>query len=236
MSTYPRHNTFYQEYNYRVFLVDGMLYRIPLDILAAECDIFQAMMELPQPSSDDDSEEGLSDQNPIRLDGVSRNEFEQLLRILCPPQSYRESPPQLSFLQLVSVLKLADQWCMDAVKEHVVLNIDQFDVDPVDKIVLARKFNVRSWLTPSFNRIVQRSTPLTKYDLDKLGAETLLKLVEFRDRLRCDRRGTWTIGTKREYMPIDFAEVIEAELPDFPQPSAAATVATPDAAPAPDSP
>lgn len=55
------------------------------------------------------------------------------------------------------------------------------DSDPVRKIVVARKFDISSWLVPSLNALVQRERPLDLSDGVRLGVEWALKVAEARE-------------------------------------------------------
>ncbi|KAJ3720794.1 hypothetical protein DFJ43DRAFT_970257, partial [Lentinula guzmanii] len=157
----------------------GTLFRFPINLLAKESEVFRDMMEIPAPAQ----AEGLTDENPIRLDGVLHDDFVKLLTILAPPQRFKEPVPTLSFSEWTSVLKLADMWCMDVVKEHAIATMNQISkVDPIDKVVVARKYGVNSWLVPSFDALLRRSQPWDEQDVERLGLSTVLKLVELRDR------------------------------------------------------
>ncbi|KAJ3752732.1 hypothetical protein EV360DRAFT_54721, partial [Lentinula raphanica] len=153
--------------------VEGTLFKFPVNILAIESSIFRDMLELPPTST----LQGSTDETPIRLDSVLKDDFRQLLRVLSPP--FKEPTPILTFSQWTSVLKLADMWCMDDIKTHAVLNMERLsDIDPVDKVVVSRPFGIKHWLLPAFNEILQRPHSFTEYDLERLGASTLLQLVE----------------------------------------------------------
>ncbi|KAJ3739171.1 hypothetical protein DFH05DRAFT_1453874 [Lentinula detonsa] len=195
-------------------LVEGTLFRFPINLLAKESEVFRDMMEIPAPAQ----AEGLTDENPIRLDGVLHDDFVKLLTILAPP--FKEPVPTLSFSEWTSVLKLADMWCMDVVKEHAIATMNRISkVDPLDKVVVARKYGVDSWLVPSFNALLRRSKPWDEQDVERLGLSTVLKLVELRDRLRPQSQYgfSWEIALARQEIPglVDFREAITVELPDF---------------------
>ncbi|KAF9021719.1 hypothetical protein BDP27DRAFT_355934 [Rhodocollybia butyracea] len=213
---YPRDYSFY--FDHKIFLVEGCLFRIPLNILAAESEVFRDMMNLPAPLD----AEGSSDENPILLEDVSQEDFRQLLRVLSPPQKFREPNPNLSFSEWTSVLKLADKYLMDVVKEHAIETMSSLpNIDPVDKIIVANKYNVRAWLIPSFNSILQRSQSLTLHDLDRLGPQTFVRLVGIRDRTR-DRiqpnafggsvGSRWELLHQRDTTSFDFTGTIEQEI------------------------
>ncbi|KAJ3786079.1 hypothetical protein GGU10DRAFT_332601 [Lentinula aff. detonsa] len=190
----------------------------PINLLAKESEVFRDMMEIPAPAQ----AEGLTDENPIRLDGVLHDDFVKLLTILAPPQRFKEPVPTLSFSEWTSVLKLADMWCMDVVKEHALATMNQIPkVDPIDKVVVARKYGVDSWLAPSFDALLRRSQPWDEQDVERLGLSTVLKLVELRDRLQPHSQYgygfSWEIASARQEIPgsVDFCGTITVELPDF---------------------
>ncbi|KAJ3935944.1 MAG: hypothetical protein NXY57DRAFT_957719 [Lentinula lateritia] len=208
-----RDKTFYSDF--KIFKVENVLFKVPTDALTAESEVFRDLLKLPPVPS---NVEGLSDENPIHLEGVLSNDFRQLLRILCPRF---KSTQVLSFTQWTSVLKLADQYMMDSVRSHAIFIMDQqSDFDPIDKIVVARRYSIKSWLTPTYNKILQRPQSFTQHDLERLGSDTVLKLVALRDRLkpmensRFGSFGLWSLGTKREAISVDFTEALEETLSD----------------------
>ncbi|KAJ4494783.1 hypothetical protein C8J55DRAFT_415357 [Lentinula edodes] len=208
-----RDKTFYSDF--KIFKVEDVLFKVPTDALTAESEVFRDLLKLPPVPS---NVEGLSDENPIHLEGVLSNDFRQLLRIICPRF---KSTQVLSFTQWTSVLKLADQYMMDSVRSHAIFIMDQqSDFDPIDKIVVARRYSIKSWLTPTYNKILQRPQSFTQHDLERLGSDTVLKLVALRDRLqpmensRFGSLGLWSLGTKREAISVDFTEAIEETLSD----------------------
>ncbi|KAJ3891256.1 hypothetical protein GG344DRAFT_23669, partial [Lentinula edodes] len=152
--------------------VDNLLFQVPIQLLAAESVYFRTRM---------DQNDGLKEENPIQLDtDVSPEDFRQLLRVVCPP--FNAKPEVFSFGQWISVLKLAKKWDMSEVRAYAISAIRKLpDIDPVDKIVLARTYDIPTWLAPSFNEILQRSQSLTESDVDKLGIPTIVRLMELRD-------------------------------------------------------
>ncbi|KAJ3767241.1 hypothetical protein FB446DRAFT_793371 [Lentinula raphanica] len=214
-STYPRNFSFY--FDYRTFLVEETLFRFPINLLAQESPVFRDMMEIPTFST----QEGLTDDDPIRLDGVLHDDFVQLLTILAPPQRFKQPVPSLSFSEWTSVLNLADMWCMDRIREHAIKTMNKTEgVDPVEKLVVARTYRVDAWLSPSLDAIIRRSQDWTEHDVERLGLSTVLKLVALRDRLQPvqGRYGlSWEIASARQEVPssVNFQSVIKAELSEF---------------------
>ncbi|KAF9053528.1 hypothetical protein BDP27DRAFT_1167549, partial [Rhodocollybia butyracea] len=175
----------------KIFLVDNRLFQIPMHFLSSQSEVFKGMLEMPLPS--DGANEGMSDETPIHLEGaslnrrdlvidVSKHDFRQLLRVLCPPKiiGWLEA---LSFNEWHSVLKLADQWCMDAVRAHAIEMMTNItvDIDPIEKVVVARRYGITHWIAPALDTILQRSQTLSGKDVGRLGLLTALHLVEIRE-------------------------------------------------------
>ncbi|KAH7875110.1 uncharacterized protein C8R40DRAFT_1170736 [Lentinula edodes] len=190
--------------------VDNLLFQVPIQLLAAESAYFRTRM---------DQNDGLKEENPIQLDtDVSPEDFRQLLRVVCPPKRFNAEPEVFSFGQWISVLKLAKKWDMSEVRAYAISAIRKLpDIDPVDKIVLARTYDIPTWLAPSFNEILQRSQSLTESDVDKLGIPTIVRLMELRDRVRphiYSPNGAWILGSARMETSVDFTAVICTVFPE----------------------
>jgi len=54
-------------------------------------------------------------------------------------------------------------------------------MDLVDKIVIAKRFDVWAWLVPTLNELVQREKPLDLSEGNRLGMEWALKVAEVRE-------------------------------------------------------
>ena len=61
-------------------MVEDYLFKVPRDPFETESTVFRDMFLLP--TGDFHTEEGTSDDNPIYLEGVKKDEFELLLRVL----------------------------------------------------------------------------------------------------------------------------------------------------------
>ncbi|KAE9405136.1 hypothetical protein BT96DRAFT_1015804 [Gymnopus androsaceus JB14] len=138
--------------------------------LSGESQIFKDIMSLPVPP--DGSAEHV-DEHPVRLEGVSKDAFQQLLRVLYPPQ-------------WTLVLELADRYCMDSLRKHAIEKMQSVrDYDPVDKVVAARRSKIKQWLLPSFDETPRRPKSLNQHDVDLLGLEAVLRLASIRERIAC---------------------------------------------------
>ena len=94
-----------------------------------------------------------------------------------------ESYNLLSPEEWASVLKLSTMWHFQDIRERAIKALENVtpSMDLVDKIVIARKFAVSSWLVPSLHALVQREKPLDLSEGNRLGLEWALKVAEVRE-------------------------------------------------------
>jgi hypothetical protein len=57
-----------------------------------------------------------------------------------------------------------------------------FGSDPIEKILLAKRFGVSSWLLDGYARLVGQQAPLSTETLDSLDWKTKVSLLSLRDR------------------------------------------------------
>jgi hypothetical protein len=94
-----------------------------------------------------------------------------------------QSHDLLSSEEWTSVLKLSSMWQFQEIRARAIKAMESLtlSMDLVDKIVIARKFAVSSWLVPSINALVQREKPLDLSEGNRLGLEWALKVAEARE-------------------------------------------------------
>ncbi|KAM5534219.1 hypothetical protein V8D89_012126 [Ganoderma adspersum] len=139
-----------------VFLADDVLFKVPRRPFEHESEVFSAMFELPSGNSSY-SAEGSSDDNPIRLEGVSEDEFRSLLWVMF--RSGYFSSHALTQPQWVSVLRLATMWFLKDIRERAIAQLSKLVALPTACIALQEQ-------------------PLTSQDLESLGWDTAAKLFQ----------------------------------------------------------
>lgn len=168
-------------YEYAIFLVEGSLFRVPRLHFMQESEILREMFLLPPPDST--VVDGLTDEQPLRLDHILKEDFRQLLRVFYPQNFRREL--DLNLEQWTSVLKLADMWDMDNVRELSISKMTPLlESKPAHQIALARRFHVDEWLLPAFKRLVYRQDPMDELDTDELGPRSALKVAAIREAFK----------------------------------------------------
>ncbi|EDR07772.1 uncharacterized protein LACBIDRAFT_298314 [Laccaria bicolor S238N-H82] len=171
-----RDEDFYHDYV--IFLVEGSLFKVPRLHFIQESEILREMFLFPPPESS--VVDGLTDEQPLCLDHILKEDFRQLLKVFYPRNFRREL--DLNLEEWTSVLKLSDMWDMDNVRELSISNLTPLlECKPAHQIALARRFHVDEWLLPAFKGLVYRDKPVDELDMDELGARTALKVAAIRE-------------------------------------------------------
>ena len=89
----------------------------------------------------------------------------------------------LSLEEWTSVLELSTMWQFHGIRAKAIKALESLTIsmDPVDKIVMARKFDVSPWLVSSLLALVQREQPINLSEGTRLGLEWALKVAEVRE-------------------------------------------------------
>jgi len=164
------------EFHYMVdviFLVENRLFKAPRRYFEEDSEIFRTMFQLPIPENV--VPDGSSKENPLRLVGIEKNDFQQLLRVMYPKEE------SLTLSEWTSVLKLSTMWQFGEIRKLSIRKMSQFAIDPVDKIVIARDYRVMEWFTNSLNDLARRKEPLELHDVDRLGWDYALKIAKVRE-------------------------------------------------------
>jgi len=93
-----------------------------------------------------------------------------------------QQPDSLSPEEWTSVLKLSSMWQFHKIRTSAIRNMEKITIDLVDKVVIARRFDISTWLVPTLNALIQRETPIELSEGNRLGMEWALKVAEVRER------------------------------------------------------
>ena len=188
------------------YQVEDCLFKVPREPLEAESTVFRDMFLLPQ--GDKAKVEGLSDANPVVLGGVKKKDFEQLLKaLMCRSaiifssmriftdhgrRKYGKNVnrPILEQGQWISVLKLSTMWEFSGLRKSAIKNLDRGSnlLDPIDKLLLAQRYNVKEWIMPALLKLAQRPEPISIKEGHRLGLETALNIAAIREEFRIQSR------------------------------------------------
>lgn len=195
-----------------------------------ESTVFRDMFSMPQGSQN--MVEGQSDDKPIRLDGVTKNDFEQLLKALFHRlvrsnqfmvlrhlddnealHRHHGAVPGLPLTvdEWASVLKLSTKWEFKMLRQAAIDALIALQIGPVDRIVLARQYDIRHWMVPALNELAKRPQPLGLEEGTKLGLETALKLASVRERVMISGSNVYVAAARdARAQNLDFSQAISA--------------------------
>jgi len=174
--------------------VEDRLFKVPILNFIQESEVFAAMFQLPQnPNS---IVEGETDEQPIRLDGIGKEDFKQLLRVIyarCVSHSRNTSILKLMFpsafaeeeklteAEWESVLLLAARWEMDRFRHLAIKKLGpSFSSDPYKLVVMGREHNA-DWLVSGILLLVLRKDPMGDEDVNNIGVSAVLKVSMIRE-------------------------------------------------------
>ncbi|KIO04195.1 hypothetical protein M404DRAFT_48882, partial [Pisolithus tinctorius Marx 270] len=167
------------------FLVEDCLFRTPREPLEAESTVFRDRFLLPQGES-----KRVYGRSPVVLRGVSKKEFESLLRALMY-RSVRHGTNKgsdLDYDQWMSVLKLSTTWEFTGLSNAAIEYLDCLlrPLDPITKVELALQYNIQEWLLSALLMLARRSAPISIEEGRRIGFENALKLASVREKLQLE--------------------------------------------------
>ncbi|KAF7356245.1 hypothetical protein MVEN_00956000 [Mycena venus] len=165
------------------FKVEECLFNVPRYHFERSSEIFATTFTLP--AGDGVHVEGQSDDNPVFLGGISSADFRALLRVLYPldiEHVFDNKAKWMTKDEWISVLKLSTQWWFLAARDLAIQQLnDRNDVTSVDRIVLARKYNVPTWLRMGYTDLARRDESISREEAEKIGWETAYQLGQVRE-------------------------------------------------------
>ncbi|OCH84254.1 hypothetical protein OBBRIDRAFT_799251 [Obba rivulosa] len=159
-----------------VFLVEGVLFKVHRRNFENDSEIFQTMFSLPV--AEGSIPDGSSDEHPLILQGISKDDFVQLLRVMFP---HYDSEDSLTLNQWVSVLNLSTMWRFDRLRAIAIRKLSVLLDDPIQRIVLAKTYHVTEWLVPALNALARRAETLQPADVEQIGVDYALKVAAVRE-------------------------------------------------------
>ncbi|TDL18239.1 hypothetical protein BD410DRAFT_728845 [Rickenella mellea] len=143
----PRDETYY--FAMLVVLVEGCLFKVPRYYFE-ESDVFQAMLKLPFGVQ---TGEGTTDEHPLRLDGVTANDFRTFLTVLIRFPSTR-NVDKFTKDEWLAVLHLAAMWEFTLIRELSVGKLSAIGMTAAERISIARREDMPDWLVASHGYLI----------------------------------------------------------------------------------
>ncbi|KAF9816789.1 hypothetical protein IEO21_03869 [Rhodonia placenta] len=170
-----RHERFYIPDGNVVFLVEGTLFKVHRYFFIHGSNVFQGMFSMPSPAGEDS--EGMSDERPIFLEGISSLDFARFLTMFYPRSMLK--PDLETTLEWNSVLELAVKWQFDDIQALVVARLTEH-ASSVDQILLARQYRLSDWFYDAHVKICSRYEPLTLEEGRRLGVDEVVIISDVR--------------------------------------------------------
>ncbi|KAG9121351.1 hypothetical protein FRC07_002721 [Ceratobasidium sp. 392] len=156
---------------------------------------FSDMFAIADESENDQTTgEGSSLDHPIVMQGVSASDFECLMTVLyarqsyVPPSHFSSHQPDPEASLIIPAFRLANMWNFTELCAYLGPLAERVLSD-VDKIVFAREFKVDEWLAPAHIKLCLREEKITTQEASKLGLDSLLFILRFREDNRRNMDG-----------------------------------------------
>lgn len=177
-----RDSTFYQDTV--VFRVEGTLFKVPRRGFESGSGVFATMFTLP--SVLEKEKEGQSDETPIILEGIKKDDFRSLLHLMYP---IGPGDPDVPRNGLISALHLATMWDLNDIRRYAIARLDSMPLSSLEKVILAKQEMVQSWLLSGYEELVGVQN-LSLQEIDALDWETIAKLFFVQKQIsppQCER-------------------------------------------------
>ncbi|KIL00859.1 hypothetical protein PAXRUDRAFT_29486 [Paxillus rubicundulus Ve08.2h10] len=170
-----KHPQYYIRDGNITFLAEGVLFRVHKFFFERESEFFRTSLAPSGEKKDDEA----SDTNPYKLD-VKSEEFAQFLWVWYNPKYTYSRQGKNAWL---TVLRLANRWSFPEVRQLAIRQLEDLQMQPVEKIDTYKKYNVdNDLLLPSYMALCRSPTLPSPSDGEVLTMETVLKLANARER------------------------------------------------------
>ncbi|KAG8993470.1 hypothetical protein FRB94_010733 [Tulasnella sp. JGI-2019a] len=186
-----RHDRWFLTGDPCIFKVENTLFRLPQDPFMAS-PVFVTMFSCPPTV---EGPEGISEERPINLGGISAYEFEQLAWVLNTGIFEEEIFTIQSF---EAILRLSTMWEFDAVRDYAIriITTHKDEVSAATLIRLALSFGVSDWLIPAYTQLCIRTSSISLEEGLELGMRVTVGLGKLREFIRCCSYSSSKIETR----------------------------------------
>ncbi|KAA1470534.1 hypothetical protein DENSPDRAFT_705602 [Dentipellis sp. KUC8613] len=166
------------------FLVKGVVYRVHRYFFIRDSPYFANLLSKSLPA--DGSPQAPT---PVDLDDVEWYEFEAFLSILYPTNFHESDVKTVE--DWTAVLRLSTAWSFSSIRTLAIERLAPI-IPPVEKLLLARAYNIESWLVPGFVSLCERPQSLTKGEGRRLGVDSVILIAAVRECLCVRKYGAST--------------------------------------------
>ncbi|KAJ7718601.1 hypothetical protein DFH07DRAFT_700851, partial [Mycena maculata] len=163
--------------------VEGKLFKVPRRYFEENSEIFATIFTLPPGANS--PLDGSDDDVPFKLEGIRSNDFHSLLKVLYPLNAHRIwfSRPSLllSKNEWISVLKLSTQWFFLDIRALAIENLSDTPIDAIERIILAKRYDVVDWLQAGYSELVRRPDSLSLEEAAEIGLAATVQIFQTRE-------------------------------------------------------
>ncbi|KAI0784839.1 hypothetical protein C8Q75DRAFT_777799 [Abortiporus biennis] len=178
-----RKSRFYFDDEMTVFKAENTLFKIHRYFLIQESEFFNDLFSLP--SGEKKSEEGTTDETAIFLPDVTSRQMELLLEHFYT--STRRDKKVWTIEDLKDLLSISSRFLFKDLRTTVIEQIDTVQpaesIPPIDKIMLARKYDVPHWIIPTYASLCTRDESISTVEATRLGIDLTMKLCRVREKV-----------------------------------------------------
>ncbi|KIO33645.1 hypothetical protein M407DRAFT_17608 [Tulasnella calospora MUT 4182] len=192
----PSKHSEFGDASYLIFLVDDMLFHIPLRRLKQSLH-FRDMIDEAHTGSEG---EGKSDEHRIYLSGISAFEMGSFLKAIDSPE-------------WAAALHLATMWNFDEVGEEIITTVDKMisTADPFERIDASIKCRVEKWLHPEYEALCTRRETLSDSEAERLGLPRAAAIWRIRERLLSNRTSAVSYYTTSDRRLIAKRRLVDSD-------------------------
>ncbi|KAF9012720.1 hypothetical protein BDQ17DRAFT_1321672 [Cyathus striatus] len=169
-----------------IFSVQDTLFKVPRYHFESNSETFSDCFSLPQ---GDGPKEGDNEENPLRLEGIDKVDFEHLLEVLYPLNiSLNTGKNEALDVDVTyqprwtSVLKLSTLYRMLALRCLAIERLkDVVENDPVNQIALSRLYKIPEWFEIGCKKLVERGEGISPSDAERLDYRTAYYIYRCRE-------------------------------------------------------
>ncbi|KAG8991846.1 hypothetical protein FRB94_012214 [Tulasnella sp. JGI-2019a] len=156
-----------------------------------ETHYFEELLRLSEALGDADI--GMTDSNPIVLNGVNVDEMNSFLAVL-HASPFQSNFDDVDLNQWAAILKLATLWSFSTTRAYAIAVFDArvADEDPFDKLERAIACGVSKWIRLAYDAMCRRPEPLSADEGRRLGWDRFAAICFIREQLA---RGTLNAPT-----------------------------------------
>jgi len=205
--TQEDHEFYFQDI---ILLVGDRLFKVPARNFITESEVFETMFKLPQ--NPDVAADGLSNDQPLQLEGVKSDDFRQLLRVMYPSGIGKNE--NLTTEQWISVLALSIQWDMTAIRAEAIKNVRAGLAPdallPHNLLNLGQTHHIDQWVIAAILHFITRKEPMCPKDAEIIGVENAFKIASLRECC-VPYRGDFRVAEERPKFYGDIADTKRIE-------------------------